>query len=102
LSFETAGQLYRLGMQLLAVQPWEFLEDQDLILMQDGESGEICYCSTMGPSRSISLQVYTGAESYRFFEELQRESLPQPEIFTVRCGAFLLNLSPRASKPRQT
>jgi len=50
LSFETAGQLFRLGMQLLAVQPWEFLEDQDLFLMQDGESGEICYCSTMAPS----------------------------------------------------
>src|SRR5882762_2045396 len=64
LSFETAGQLFRLGMKLLAVQPWEFLEDQDLILMQDGESGEICYCSTMGALGEVfSLQVYTGTES---------------------------------------
>jgi hypothetical protein len=71
LSFETAGQLFRLGMQLLAVQPWEFLEDQDLFLMQDGESGEICYCSTMGALGEVfSLQVYTGAESYRFFRRI--------------------------------
>src|SRR6266404_850154 len=71
LSFETAGQLFRLGMKLLAVQPWEFLEDQDLILMQDGESGEICYCSTMGALGEVfSLQVYTGAESYRFFRRI--------------------------------
>jgi hypothetical protein len=71
LSFETAGQLFRLGMQLLAVQPWEFLEDQDLYLMQDGESGEICYCSTMGALGEVfSLQVYTGAESYRFFRRI--------------------------------
>src|SRR6266853_61362 len=71
LSFETAGQLFRLGMELLAVQPWDFLEDQDLILMQDGESGEICYCSTMGALGEVfSLQVYTGAESYRFFRRI--------------------------------
>src|SRR6266550_6740939 len=71
LSFETASQLYRLSMKLLAVQPWEFLEDQDLILMQDGVSGEICYCSTMGALGEVfSFQVYTGAESYRFFRRI--------------------------------
>jgi hypothetical protein len=71
LSFETAGQLYRLGMELLAVEPWEFLEDQDLILLQDGESGEICYCSTMGALGQVfSFQVYIGAESYRFFRRI--------------------------------
>src|SRR6266566_7520848 len=71
LSFETAGQLFRLGMKLLAVRPWEFLEDQDLILMQDGESGEICYCSTMGALGEVfSIHVYTGAESYRFFRRI--------------------------------
>jgi hypothetical protein len=71
LSLETAGQLHRLGMELLTLQPWEFLEDQDLILMQDGESGEICYCSTMGALGEVfSIQVYTGAESYRFFRRI--------------------------------
>jgi len=71
LSFETAGQLYRLSEELLAVKPWDFLADQDLILMEDGESGEICYCSTMGALGEVfSLQVYTGAESYRFFRRI--------------------------------
>jgi hypothetical protein len=71
LSFETAGQLYRLAMALLAVERWEFLEDQDLILVQEGKSGEICYCSTMGALGEVfSFQVYIGAESYRFFRRI--------------------------------
>lgn len=71
LSFETAGQLYRLSMEMLMVQPWDFLEDQDLILAQDIESGEICYCSIMGALGEIfSFHVYVGAESYRFFRRI--------------------------------
>jgi hypothetical protein len=71
LSFETADQLYRLTREMLMVQPWDFLEDQDLILMQDIESGEICYCSNMGALGEIfSFQVYVGAESYRFFRRI--------------------------------
>jgi hypothetical protein len=71
LSFETAGQLYRLSKELLAVQPWDFLEDQDLILMQDGEAGEICYCSIMGALGEVfSFHVYIGDGSYRFFRRI--------------------------------
>src|ERR1700730_17668076 len=69
LSFETAGQLYRLGTELLAVQPWDFLGDQDLILMQDGEAGEICYCSIMRALGEVfSFQAYIGAGSVGFFQ----------------------------------
>jgi hypothetical protein len=71
LSFETAGQLYRLATELFDIQPWEFLEDQDLILMEDSKSGEICHCSIMGALGQVfSLQVYAGAESYRFFRRI--------------------------------
>src|SRR6267378_8250285 len=71
LSFETAGQLYRLGTELLVVRPWDFLGDQDLILMQDVESGEICYCSIMGALGEVfSFQVYVVAGRYRFFRSI--------------------------------
>ena len=71
LSFKTASQLYRLSAEFLAVQPWDVLEDQDLILMQDGEAGEICYCSIMGALGEVfSFQVYVGAGSYRFFRRI--------------------------------
>jgi hypothetical protein len=71
LSFETAGQLYRLSKELLALQPWDILEDQDLILMQDSEAGEICYCSIMGALGEVfSFHVYIGDGSYRFFRRI--------------------------------
>src|SRR4029077_14866519 len=67
LSFETAEELYRLAMNLLEVQPWEILDDQEFILMQETESGEICYCSVLGGLGMVfSIHVYVGADSYRF------------------------------------
>src|SRR5712672_2613861 len=71
LSFETATQLYQLATALLLVQPWEFLEDQELILVRDTELGDICYCSIMGALGEVfSLHVYAGAESYRSFRRI--------------------------------
>ncbi len=71
LSFETADRLYQLAMALFAMQPWDFLADRDLILMKETGSGEICYCSIMGAlSEVFSIQVYVGAESYRFFRRI--------------------------------
>jgi hypothetical protein len=70
-SFETADQLYQLGMAFLALEPWNFLSDQDLFLMKNAESGEICYCSTMGALGEIfSFYVYVGAESFRLFRRI--------------------------------
>jgi hypothetical protein len=70
-SFETAGQLYQLAMAFLALEPWNFLADEDLILMKDSESGEICYFSIMGALGEVfSFQVYVGAESFRLFRRI--------------------------------
>ena len=71
LSFETAKLLYHLSIAMHALKPWEFIDDQDLILLEDIESGEICYCSIMGVlSGALTFQVYVGAESYRFFRKI--------------------------------
>ena len=85
LLFETASQLYQMAGELFAVQPWEFLGDGELILMKDIESGEICYCSMMGAlGEVISLQVYVGAESYRFFRKIVNEEPITPELPSIR------------------
>jgi hypothetical protein len=71
LSFETAELLYRLSTAMHDLKPWEFIADQDLILLEDIEAGEICYCSIMGAlSGALAFQVYVGAESYRFFRKI--------------------------------
>jgi len=100
LSFETAGQLYRLSMKLLAVQPWEFLEDQDLILMQDGESGEICYCSTMGALGEVfSFQVILARRAIVSFDELLRENLSQRRFFGSMRGVSVEFVNAREQTP---
>ncbi len=71
LSFETADRLYQLSSALFAMQPWDVLQDQDLILMKETGSNEICYCSIMGALGEVfSMQVYVGADSYRFFRKI--------------------------------
>jgi hypothetical protein len=71
LSFETASQLYELAMALLMIEPWKFLDDENLVLVPDVESGEICYCGVMGALGQVfSFQVYAGEESYRFFRRI--------------------------------
>jgi hypothetical protein len=87
LSFETADRLYRLSLEMDRMKPWEFLADQELILVEDRESGEICYCSVMGSlSGALSFQVYIGAESYRFFRRIVNDEPVKPVDFfaTVR------------------
>ncbi len=66
LSFETAERLYGLATRLQILQPWEFLDSDELILMRDPESGELCYCSVLGNLGMVySIHVYVGEESYR-------------------------------------
>jgi hypothetical protein len=71
LSFEAADHLYQLASDFLEIEPWNFLEDQDLILQKDPASGEVCYCSILGALGEVfSLQIYIGAESYRLFRRI--------------------------------
>ncbi|MGC2111613.1 MAG: hypothetical protein WA655_19005 [Candidatus Korobacteraceae bacterium] len=70
-SLPTAKRLYELMKQFASERPWEIIGDQDLILFEDPQSHELCYCSVMGVlGEVISLHVYIGAESYRLFRKV--------------------------------
>jgi uncharacterized protein DUF6930 len=82
LSFETAEELYRLAMNLLEVQPWEILDDEEFILMEDAESGEICYCSVLGGLGMVfAIHVYVSGESYRFMRRVGEGKPTAPADF---------------------
>lgn len=71
LSFATAGRLCGSAAELLELGPWEFLADLDLILVEDRQSQQLCYCSVMGALGEVfSLHVYVGTEGYRLFRNL--------------------------------
>ena len=47
-SFQTMERLYRLASDLYGLRPWRILEEDNLIVIHDSGSGELCYCSVMG------------------------------------------------------
>lgn len=70
-SFETARHLCELAGEFSAERPWKLLADRDLILLEDPQSGDVCYCSVMGALGEVfSLHIYIGAESYRFYRKV--------------------------------
>jgi len=67
----TAERLFTLATGFMAVRPWDFLEDQHLILLKSPLSDETCYCSVMGALREVfSLHAYIGDESYSYFRKM--------------------------------
>lgn len=82
LGLATAERLFSLGAAINSISPWRFLADQDLFLLRDPKSQEMCYCSVMGAMGQVfSLHVYVGDESYRFFRRLSSGAAVTPEEF---------------------
>src|SRR2546429_4925795 len=64
-SFPTAKRLFEKAAELMAIRPWQFLEDQDLILLKSPLSDETCYCSVMGALGQVfSLHAYVRSEEH--------------------------------------
>jgi hypothetical protein len=62
----TAERLYDLSAALLALKPWGFVDDGNLILVETAPPAETCYCSIMGALGEVfSLHAYIGEESFR-------------------------------------
>lgn len=71
LSLATAERLFAATTELMAIRPWEFLQDQHLVLLKSPLSNEICYCSIMGALGEVfSLHAYVGDGSYRYFRKM--------------------------------
>ena len=71
LTFGTAEWLFTLATGFIAARPWDFLEDQHLILLKSPLSNETCYCSVLGALGEVfSLHAYIGDESYRYFRKM--------------------------------
>jgi hypothetical protein len=82
LTWNTAGRLYALSTAIVAIRPWTFLNDQDLFLLRDPVSTNLCYCSVMGALGEVfSLHVYQGEESYRFFKRVASGDPINPDDF---------------------
>lgn len=95
LTFTTAEQLYRLSKLIITLEPWSFLGDQEIFLLRDSASSELCHCSVMGSlGEVLSLHVYIGAESYRFFKRISSGEPVTPEDFLAQQKGVSLEFVP--------
>jgi hypothetical protein len=69
-SLATMEELFRIAVQFADLEPWKTLSEDQLIMVR-GDDNQICFCSVMGAlGEVLALQVYTGVQSYRFFQRL--------------------------------
>ncbi len=105
LSLATAQRLFVAAIELIAMKPWAFLEDQHLVLLKSPLSNETCYCSIMGALGEVfSLHAYVGDESYRFFRKIAAgKSISIGEFYGSLRGVYVefVGLSQLTSPDRE-
>jgi len=81
-ALDTMKRLYDEAARFGGFAPWEVFSDQQLVLIEDPVSKEICYCSIMGALGEVfSLHVYIGPQSYGFFKSMEAREQVTPEDF---------------------
>jgi Domain of unknown function (DUF6930) len=85
LTRSTAEAMYQATAEFMLLRPWDFLADEELILMDDSECGERCYCCVMGGAGEwFGMHVYQGDESYRLYRRIVRGNKLDPYSFYER------------------
>jgi hypothetical protein len=90
-SFATMQTLYDLATDLLARRPWDLVAEDELVLVEEAASRELCFCSVMGALGEVRrLHVYLGPEGYRFFKKLQSgEAMTVGEFFAAQHSVYV-------------
>jgi hypothetical protein len=93
-SFQTMQALYKQSAAIHAAQPWTILEEDQLILFQDG--GEMCFCSVLGAAGEASaVQVLIGPQSYFWFLKMHnREPISIGDYFGHQHNLFVHYVAP--------
>jgi hypothetical protein len=64
-------RLYELAVKLKALEPWEWMDEQDIFGVQNPETGEIGFVSIMGMlGEHLAMGVYLGAEGLHGYWEM--------------------------------
>jgi hypothetical protein len=101
-SFEAMKQLYGLASNLYGLRPWQILDEDNLIAVRDGVSGELCYCSVMGAIGEVhSMHAYIGTEGLRQFRKIEAEESADPGEFLASMHCVYVEFVPRAELQRQ-
>lgn len=80
-SHPEARQLFDLAIQIKELQPWRWMEETDVIGIENPETGEIGFISVMGAIGEYdAVALYLGAEGLYGFIDLHQDSNPDRVI----------------------
>ena len=101
-TFQAMKRLYGLASDLYGMRPWQLLDEDNLIVVRDSVSGELCYCSVMGAlGEVLSMHAYIGAEGLRQFRKMEAEEIADPGEFFAFTHCVYVEFVPRAELQRQ-
>jgi hypothetical protein len=101
-SFPAMERLYRLSSDLYRLRPWRILDEDNLIVIRDSVTGELCYCSVMGALGEVfSMHAYIGTEGLRQFRKMEAEEIADPGEFFASTHCVYVDFVPRAELSRQ-
>jgi hypothetical protein len=95
-------RLYGLASDLYGLRPWRVLDEDNLIVVRDSVSSELCYCSVMGAlGEVLSMHAYIGTEGLRQFRKMEAEEIADPGEFFASTHCVYVEFVPRAELQRQ-
>lgn len=89
--------LYRVTEELVALRPWELLQEGQLILVPHPEGKDLCYCSVIGAMGEVfSLHAYIGMEGFRSFLGVASGQLTDPGEYLASLNCVYVEFAPKS------
>jgi len=91
------GKALPAGRQPVCLEPWDVLDETELVLTRDSATGETCYCSVMGAlGQVLAVHAYIGTEGYRQFRRVAAGEIAGAGEFYERQHSVYVEFVPRA------
>jgi hypothetical protein len=101
-SFQAMERLYGLASELYGLRPWRVLDEDNLVVVRDSASGELCYCSVIGAlGEVLAMHAYIGTEGLRQFRKVEAEVFADPAEFYVYTHCVYVEFVPKTELLRQ-
>jgi len=89
-SLATMQSLYRSSGEILAREPWQTMNEADLVMVEDPGSNQMCFCSILGAMGEVfAVHVHLGEAGYRGYLKLHSGEVETTgEFLAAQCSLY--------------
>lgn len=96
LTLETGRRLCSAARLIFSKQPWQLLEETDLVFVDGGPQAPLLACSTIGQMGQVfAVITYVGVEGYQFFRRLSSDESMTSDDFLSEQNAISVEFAGR-------